>query len=225
MAVLSYADFEREARQLVDISELLGDGWELRHVRPTDGPEETVYLVKKRTVMMEFQDRGSPEESKTPLDAGGPEIIEDDDPSVLTEVARKKSVAVNFEYHVIHSPSYQVPVLFFTAGFQSGKLVPLTDIWKCMSPFHVMRGSGMEWETVTQHEHPILCQPFYHIHPCHTAAAMATALQASDGQSKPAESVASASSYLLSWLAMFGPTIGLQVPLHYLTHICSKSNS
>ena len=220
-------EFEREARQLVAVSQRLGDGWELRHVSPTDGPEEAVYLVKKTTVMMEFQDRGSPEEPQTPLDAGGPEIIEDKDPSVLAECPRPSSVAVHLEYHVVYSPSYQVPVLFFTATFQSGKLVPLSDIWKFTSPFHVTRDFGMEWETLTQHEHPILCRPFHHLHPCHTAAVMATALQAhgplesgAKGQRKP-----ESAGYLLSWLAMYGPAIGLNVPLSYCSAMWSKSNS
>lgn len=233
MAVLSYAEFEREARELVEMAERLGDGWELRHVRPTDGPEKTVYLLKKSSVMMELEGDGSPEELQPPLDLGKPEIIEDDDPSVLPKCHPQSSVAVNFEYHVVHSPSYQAPVLFFTATFQSGKLVPLPDIWKSMSPFHVTRAAGMEWETVTQQEHPILCRPFYHIHPCHTPTVMATALQAHrplemseiEAESGPQSQAMSTPGYLLSWLAMYGPAIGLRVPLDYLDMCSTLKNN
>ena len=226
-AILTYGGFVCEARELVEMSERLGDGWELRSVRTTDGPEETTYLVKKTTVMMDFPNGGPPAEIKTPPDAEGLENIEDDDPAALQE-SRSGPVAVHFEYDVVHSPSYQVPVLYFTATYQSGKLVPLSDIWKFMSPAHVRKDSEMEWGTVTQQEHPILCRPFYHIHPCHTATVMGTTLQAHGNETDEHENgmvtsgLSDKKPYLLSWLAMYGPTVGLQMSLNYL-HLHSKS--
>ena len=202
--LLIYEEFVRNARDLVAMSDRLGDGWELRHVRATDGPEETTFLVKRSCVV---STELHPVLSETSSDAGEPENIEDEDPATLP-CGEKSQEAVNFEYHVIYSPSYQVPVLFFTATFHSGRLVPLRDIWRFVSPVHVTRESGMEWESVTQQEHPILCRPFYHIHPCHTSTIMATALTSNKDKEKL--------NYLLSWLTIFGPTIGLNVSIDYL---------
>lgn len=238
---VSYSDFIIEARELVTISQRLGDGWELRHVKTTDGPEETVYLAKKTTTIM---DLSPPDEQDSTLNIGNLENIEDEDPAVLHHFPR--STVVNFEYHVVHSPSYLVPMLFFTASYQSGKLVPLVDIWKLLSPVHVPRDSGMEWESVTQLEHPLLGRPFYHIHPCHTASVMATILQtynkkethtstehgneteATSGtethtsikhgnktEAIPGTEKLKKLNYLLSWLTIFGPTVGLKISLDY----------
>ena len=201
MGSLIYEEFVRDAAELVATSETLGDGWELRHVRATDGPEQTAFLAKRSCVVMETapcaEGEGDPDSSREP------ENIEDADPAQL-DWGREPETAC-FEYHVIYSESYQVPVLFFTATFHSGKLVPLREIWRAVSPFHVTRESGMEWESVTQREHPILCRPFYHLHPCHTSSVMATVL----GTYKQA-------NYLLSWLTTFGPTVGLNLSLDYL---------
>ena len=273
---ISYSEFVRQARELVSISERLGDGWELRSVRTTDGPEETAYLAKKRAKMTDFPNGGPPagniDEPETPLVAGDPENIEDDDPATVRDAPR--SAVLCFEYHVVYSPSYQVPVLFFTAMYPSGKLVPLEEVWQLMSPAHVTRGSGMEWGTVTQQEHPILCRPFYHIHPCHTVDVMRTVTQThgnetekhglqmetcehgneteenllqngvevgGHGNETETHTLPSGMetcghgnetnvhakhkhfNYVLSWLTIFGPTVGLEVSLNYILHLKSDS--
>ena len=126
------------------MSEGLQDGWELRHTRTTDTPEETVYLAKKCTKVVALHDRGNPtgniSELETSLEDGNPENIEDEDPSALHSFCRPD--VVHFEYHVVYSPSYRVPVLYFNATFHSGKLVPLQDVWQLLSPAHVGSGSG-----------------------------------------------------------------------------------
>lgn len=239
---VSYGEFVRQARGLVAMSERLGDGWELR---TTDGPEEILYLIKKSTEIVDF--RGPPAENfrepETPLDVGDRENIEDEDPAALHDSSSScRSAAVYFEYHVVYSPSYRVPVLYFTVTFPTGKLVPLQKVWQFMSPAHVARESGTEWGTVTQQEHPLLCCPFYHIHPCRTADVMGTVVRAHGNETVDSgmetighgnERVNSgmetcghgnetgdihedANGYLLSWLTIFGPTAGLKVPLNYL---------
>ena len=88
----------------------------------------------------------------------------------------------------------------------------------------------MKWGLVTQQEHPLLFRPFYHIHPCHTATVMERAVQThrpqggdEDGAGRDKEVVwedgfdrTPPPHYLLSWLSMFGPVVGLSVPLSYL---------
>lgn len=223
LMTISYEEFVRQARGLVAASERLQDGWELRHIRTTDTPEETAYLAKKSTKVAPFHDRGNPagniSELETPLEDGNQENIEDEDPSALHSFCRP--TVVHFEYHVVYSPSYRVPVLYFNATFPSGKLIPLQEVWQLLSPAHVRSGSGTEWGTVTQQEHPLLCCPFYHIHPCHTADVMGTALQNGTLLSRlesQEHGTETDTQYLLSWLSMYGPTLGLNVSLRYLSN-------
>lgn len=78
------------------------------------------------------------------------------------------------EYHIVHSFSYEVPVLYFNATYSNGRQLSLKDTWKLLSDRFVS-GDMDRWGLVSQQEHPLLHCPFYHIHPCHTAKVMAQA--------------------------------------------------
>lgn len=221
LMTVSYDEFVRQARAFVAISERLQDGWELRRIHTTDTPEETAYLAKNCTKLVDFHDPVNTSENiselETPPVDGNPENIEDEDPSALHNSC--KSDVVHFEYHVVYSPSYRVPVLYFNATFPSGKLIPLQEVWQLLSPIHVRSGSGTEWGTVTQQEHPLLCCPFYHIHPCHTADVMGTNVTQNPSKLECGhrnETDSHRAQYLLSWLTIYGPTIGLNLSLNYL---------
>ena len=235
-----YKDFEHQARDLAAASGKLGDGWELKHVRTTDGPEMTAFLAKSLTQMVEFEEPDEEALETQGVIVGSDGKFGDDDPATCSSSNNfpangKHSVAVYFEYHVIYSPTYQVPVLYFTASYSSGKQLPLEKVWQLLSPVHT-KGGGMKWGLVTQQEHPLFSRPFYHIHPCHTATVMERAVQphrprgggeggrGGDSSTESKEGVVWGVSsdrnppnhYLLSWLSMFGPVVGLSVPLRYL---------
>ena len=50
------------------------------------------------------------------------------------------------------------------------------------------------WPTISQEHHPITSEPFYMLHPCHTAEQLAALLPASTSTRHPL--------YLLSWLCL-----------------------
>ena len=180
---LCYEEFVRQARALVTASDALGDEWELRHVSPADAQqEETAYLVKKlsRSVAFETEETGAgaSHEEPDPETLGAECAFEDEDAATCFSPSdngkrslREEETVVYLEYHVIYSPSYQVPVLYFTASYASGKQLPLERVWQVLSPVR-SKVAGMKWGLATQLEHPLLSCPFYHIHPCHTATAM-----------------------------------------------------
>ena len=187
---VSYEEFLTQAQSLAAASSQLGDGWELNHVRTTDGPEETAYLVKRETRTVHF------DAHVHPRDFNGVEVprehdeteenVGDDDPAAWSPCENEKDFpeipepeTVHFEYHVIHSQFYQVPVLYFSASYSSGQSLPLEVVWKLLSPVHSCREKP-EWGLVTQQEHPLLFRPYYFIHPCHTSDVMATALQSGE---------------------------------------------
>ncbi|MBZ3880511.1 V-type proton ATPase subunit S1-like protein [Sciurus carolinensis] len=78
------------------------------------------------------------------------------------------SEVIKYEYHVLYSSSYQVPVLYFRASFLDGRPLALKDIWEGVHECYQTRLLQGPWDTITQQEHPILGQPFFVLHPCKT---------------------------------------------------------
>lgn len=172
--------------------------------------------------------------------------------SPRVSTSAKSPTSVHIEYHIVHSFSYEVPVLYFNATYSNGRQLSLEDTWRLLSKQFVSRDVDC-WGMVSQQEHPILHCPFYHIHPCHTAKVMELATKTKETQvdnhnheaSLPtssavhvnegvATSIASSSdggegqgyrplqdcsrhnpNYLVTWLSMFGPLVGLNLPLEY----------
>ena len=143
------------------------------------------------------------------------------DTSMLSEdlddasLEKRTDTFVQMEYHVIHSVSFQVPILYFNASYSNGQSLVISDVWELLSPEFVLPESD-RWGMVTQQEHPYLGRPFYHIHPCHTAGAMGRAVLCSTGKEGKEEGEGGAGgNYLVTWLSTFGPVVGLTLPLEY----------
>ena len=94
--------------------------------------------------------------------------------SAVAESSNSPLLSVHVDYHIVHSFSYEVPILYFTATYSNGRQLSLNDTWKLLSDRFVS-GDMDRWGLVSQQEHPLLHCPFYHIHPCHTAKVMAQA--------------------------------------------------
>ncbi|GLH05100.1 Ubiquitin-like-conjugating enzyme ATG10 [Gryllus bimaculatus] len=108
-----------------------------------------------------------------------------EDPAALN-VPENEEKTMFWEFHVLYSVSYCVPVLFF----QMGK-------W-CL-----YRSSGelLTLNSKEDYEHPLLRRPFYFLHPCGTESLLKIL--------KPSWNP------LVSWLMTIGPSIGLNIcPLY-----------
>jgi ubiquitin-like-conjugating enzyme ATG10 len=106
---------------------------------------------------------------------------------------------LKYDFHVVFSESYSVPVLYFNISHLDGSLLALDDIWKLLQH---KKNSNM-YETITQQEHPILQRPFFVLHPCHTENLLR---QVRDQ---------TAQKRFLFWLSIFGQSIGLPVSVNY----------
>ena len=213
---LTYEEFVCCARELVVLSDRLGDGWELRNILTTDSTE-TVFLVKRHSHYLtepqqELVSKASGDESKQSIGVLVEEesgIEECSDPAIA---ASGTLLTVHFEYHIVHSVSYEVPVLYFIATYDNGKQLPLKEVWRHLLTRTYISGDTDKWGLVTQIEHPIFGRPYYHIHPCHTAKVMATALSCAVEEMGSCEQ---RGNYLFTWLSTFGPLVGLMLPLEY----------
>ncbi|XP_035876383.1 ubiquitin-like-conjugating enzyme ATG10 isoform X2 [Phyllostomus discolor] len=129
------------------------------------------------------------------------------DDSEVTEAAAATEV-IKYEYHVLYSCSYQVPVLYFRASFLDGRPLSLKDIWEGVGECYKTRLQQGPWDTITQQEHPILGQPFFVLHPCRTTELMSPVV-------KNSRKINRNINYITSWLSIVGPVVGLPLPLSY----------
>ena len=53
--------------------------------------------------------------------------------SAVAESSNSPLLSVHIDYHVVHSFSYEVPVLYFTATYSNGRQLSLNDTWKLLS--------------------------------------------------------------------------------------------
>lgn len=106
---------------------------------------------------------------------------------------------LKYEFHVVYSESYSVPVLYFNISHLDGSLLSLDDVWKLF----MHKNTSNMYETLTQQEHPILHRPFFLLHPCHTEELLR----------KVADQTAK--KRFLFWLSIFGQSIGLPVSVNY----------
>lgn len=216
---LSYEYFHRLALDLLQRSERLGDTWELKTAavsKPTHTPQQ--YLVKKSTQVIRRVHHGGGEDDDELGGLAGDlsGLGESSDTACLDGSAGGsccgEDCLVHVEYHIVRSVSYQVPVLYFNATFSNGQALALEDVWQLLASELVCQDVD-KWGLLTQQEHPYLGRPFYHIHPCHTAAVMGKAMQCVEG-SEGGEG-RTAGNYLITWLSTFAPVIGLELSLQY----------
>lgn len=111
------------------------------------------------------------------------------------------------EYDIVLSPSYCVPVVYFTIYDEHGSMI--TDInamYETIVPpayrdhlrsFGVMGGISMT-------NHPYFDVPSFFVHPCQTAEALENAA---------GEQEILIQNYLQLWLGIIGNSVGLQAPM------------
>ena len=118
-------------------------------------------------------------------------------------------------YDIIHSPTYQMPVLYLTfsqrpsqqPGPERPKTIPSLDkLYTLLTPASLepqLRTGGV-LGALSMTDHPITGLPAYFVHPCRTAEAMVAVTGDRDRDVKPAEC-------LLLWLGLVGRGVGLDV--------------
>eukprot|EP00035_Acanthoeca_spectabilis_P027703 m.467532 g.467532 ORF g.467532 m.467532 type:complete len:231 (+) comp26452_c0_seq1:124-816(+) len=147
-------------------------------------------------------------------DEGGPFIpleSELEDPARLEASIHTSDDTAVFEYHVVYSQAYAVPVLYFRVTEMDGTLINKNEaVWKYLP------GSGgdtleqmQKHMAVSQADHPALQLPFFFVHPCRTSEAMAATSVDHQQTAVPPEF-----NYVLSYLSLVGREVGLDaVPL------------
>ena len=145
------------------------------------------------------------------------EIIEDDD-----EVLDRSSMSNSHQhamvtYDLMHSSSYEVPVLYVTVKHPSANRLSAEAMCELLVPPsyrpQVVTVGVMGAMSMT--DHPMSGLPVYFVHPCRTAEAMSTLAD---------DILVGPEKYLLIWLGLMGGSVGLEVPLELAEIMCPKSS-
>lgn len=166
------------------------------------------------------------------------ELEQEQDMAVAVET---KQAHVTLEHHVVYSPTFQAPVLYFNA-FDPGLLCGVLSSKHQLNNgyFHIpiiLDGSSLSLDQVydwvisavsgpnlrlpttvsskggiTQDEHPILGLPFYYIHPCNTHIVM-----------KQFDQHINTKNYIKIWLSFFGPPVGCNVSSQLFVDMSNKT--
>jgi ubiquitin-like-conjugating enzyme ATG10 len=107
------------------------------------------------------------------------------------------------EYHIVYSPVWRLPVLYLRGWHADGTPLDAADLMQ-LAPDHLrgaLAASAHLTPNIAAGEHPVLNQPWFHVHPCRTAEVLS--LWMSDMERLPLE------NYLACWLSLIGPTVGL----------------
>ncbi|GFY99453.1 autophagocytosis-associated family protein [Actinidia rufa] len=106
-----------------------------------------------------------------------------------------------YDFHIVYSSSYRVPVLYFRAYCSDGQPLDLDDIEKDLPANAAKVLTESKWTFITQEEHPYLSRPWYTLHPCGTSEWMKLLLVTDASRAKGR---AAFGKYLVSWLSVVG---------------------
>ncbi|XP_027876996.1 ubiquitin-like-conjugating enzyme ATG10 isoform X2 [Xiphophorus couchianus] len=230
-SVLDEEQFRLSCQLLLQRSDQLGDGWSWEAVQgseegylrktalrsvPSDwGPLHDQKGFSSHPQPQTLCDSTGHEKEEDPAASTGSDFLraeEEDDGSYT--VTNSSSLVLQYEYHILFSCSYGAPVLYFRAFTLEGRSLALEEMWSTIHPNYRLCFQNCPLNAISQQEHPLLGQPFFFFHPCRTEEFMGPVLQAAPDQGRPV-------NYVLSWLSVVGPVVGLDVPLQYCTALHS----
>ena len=152
---------------------------------------------------------------------------------------------VFLEYHVIYSVSYSVPVLYVRGYDAFGGMVRIdklivdegfapnqqnearTDKESEDAGMNITSGEirdnspsladFVKPESFSQCSHPLFFEPFYQLHPCHTAQWMEIMCSVRDAKENlQRQKHVSVGMYITIWLSFVGPFVGLSIDNKYM---------
>ncbi|CAN8260141.1 unnamed protein product [Cochlearia groenlandica] len=172
--------------------------------------QEEGYLSLDKVLILssleEIPEEESIDVSEDSLETGQESI----DHTILVKKGEKE--AHYYDFHIVYSASYGVPVLYFRGCCSGGEALSLDVIKKDLPSCSVSLMLESKWTFITHEEHPYLNRPWFKLHPCGTEEWVKLLSQnsISGGCLMPLD------LYLVSWFSVVGQVVGLKIPLEML---------
>ncbi|ETV94064.1 hypothetical protein H310_12096 [Aphanomyces invadans] len=122
-----------------------------------------------------------------------------------------------YEFHVVYSPTYKVPLLYLRGHLVDGTLLNTQTVQQHMST------PGAKF--ISQDEHPVLGLPFYVLHPCETAACLSLLLDQRVSTASSTRPPLPPLQHLLAWLTLVQPCTRIRVPASFAMAYLRSSSS
>ncbi|XP_076648298.1 autophagy-related 10 [Halictus rubicundus] len=189
---LTWEEFIENAISLIELSNKICDGWELRGKKDVPGE---AYLVRQKKLFFPEND-SMLKSNDTEEDDLNFELTLTEDPFEAPSTIEKPFVT---EHHVLWSMSYGVPVLYFH-GWKSDfpGINPIT-VREAQS---LALDADLNYKELSQAIHPVLGTPFLHLHPCKSQELLQFTYKSKNK--------------LVSWLSTIAPSAFLKLqPVYY----------
>ncbi|KAK5110834.1 hypothetical protein LTR62_005545 [Meristemomyces frigidus] len=174
-----------------------GGEWQDVSIKPIEFGGSMLRITKKLLQEAPNSSRGLPEIME-------PETTEDDEEALHRAPAISSRTTVI--YDIIYSTTYRVPLLYITLKHSLAQpVLSLEEVYDALVPSlqrHQLQSVGPVG-SLSMTEHPVTGMPVYLIHPCRTQEAMAAVA---------GERGSTLVQYLMLWLGLVGPSVGLSVP-------------
>ena len=213
MSHITYEEFVNYAHEFLHVSIECGDVWNIVESSQYGG----VYLMRKTSISI--KNIGE----KTELVPICDDHLSVDEVEYSGCENSDNVETVTIEYNIVYSVSHSVPLLCFEAYKSSGESLTLEDVWNnCVQPHYFKQVNVRKLEALTMVEHPVKGLPCFIIHPCKTAELISQVdhqckhiCDISNLGSSCEASKLTGAAYIISWLSMLGPVVGLHLPLSY----------
>ncbi|KAJ9201133.1 hypothetical protein DTO027B5_7711 [Paecilomyces variotii] len=180
--------------------------WQDRHHGPYQHNASSILKISKALAPIDTSNEADPQRAEDELPTD--QVEEDDNEALIRPAYRAPRIEI--EYSIVRSPTYQVPVLYFTwrhappagpRGIDAVYTYLVPDQYK-----DELQAVGV-LGAISMGDHPETGTPAYFVHPCNTADALT---QIADGKNLDPE------SYLLLWFGLVGNCVNLHLPRELL---------
>ncbi|GAD93518.1 autophagy-related protein Atg10 [Paecilomyces variotii No. 5] len=212
---LTPAEFDTACRVFVGRVHALGSPgvlgwtsvrWQDRHHDEYQYNASSILKISKALGPIDTSNEAGPHNHEDELSV---DQVEEDDNEALIRPACP-ATRVEIEYSITRSPTYQVPVLYFTwrhappagpRGIDTVYTYLVPDQYK-----DELKAVGV-LGAISMGDHPETGTPAYFVHPCNTADALTQIAKDKDLDPE---------SYLLLWFGLVGNCVGLHLPRELL---------
>ncbi|XP_075222203.1 autophagy-related 10 [Lycorma delicatula] len=205
---MSWDDFINYCELFIKISNKINDGWIFYNKNEINSVGES-YLLKKVAKII-----NNPSVTiKKQYDSNSENIDVNNSEGDCNEYNVKNGTELVFwEYHILYSPSYGAPSLYFNAWKRNGHILTIDEINK-----QSINYNDNKICIISQQEHPLLHRPFYFVHPCDTIAILQSHKSITSSKTSCSGNSSVCGNPLVTWLSTIASAVQIDLSYEYVS--------